>query len=350
MYFNMFDITGGHDAVGATYPSHDWYFAEGCTREGFAEYICVLNPGATDASLTFRFQTEEQGEIVRTPYTVKAHSRQTFYVNDMLGAGFQTSLKLESTVPVVAERPMYFIYTGMGSHWWTGGHCVMGTPTLGSAYYFAEGTTRYNVGSTFEEWITLQNPNASPITVNAVYVLGQVQGDPVNKSYTVAAGKRLTVFVPNEVGYEKDVSVKLDSAAQFPAERPMYFHYQGWGASWTGGHCVIGAGNVSNQWFFAEGYTGQDFHEYLCLQNPGATDAQVTIDYFTKSQGALPARTLTVPASSRVTVFVNDNADAGLELSCRITSTGGPIVAERPMYFNFGGAWDGGHDVVGYNP
>ncbi len=27
-----------------------------------------------------------------------------------------------------------------------------------------------------------------------------------------------------------------------------------------------------------------------------------------------------------------------------------PIVAERPMYFNYRGAWTGGHDVIGYEP
>jgi hypothetical protein len=26
-----------------------------------------------------------------------------------------------------------------------------------------------------------------------------------------------------------------------------------------------------------------------------------------------------------------------------------PIVAERPMYFNYKGSWSGGHDVVGYS-
>jgi len=27
-----------------------------------------------------------------------------------------------------------------------------------------------------------------------------------------------------------------------------------------------------------------------------------------------------------------------------------PIVAERPMYFNYKGSWTGGHDVVGFSP
>jgi hypothetical protein len=27
-----------------------------------------------------------------------------------------------------------------------------------------------------------------------------------------------------------------------------------------------------------------------------------------------------------------------------------PIVAERPMYFNYRGTWSGGHDVMGFTP
>jgi hypothetical protein len=132
------------------------------------------------------------------------------------------------------------------------------------------------------------------------------------------------------------------------AERPMYFNYQG---AWSGGHCVIGATSPGNQWFFAEGYTGSGFHEWLCLQNPGTSEATVEITYLTQEAGALPARTVKVPAGSRQTVLVNSDAGEGYQLSTRLRVTAGPdVVAERPMYFNYAGAWTGGHDVVGYRP
>ncbi len=341
MYFNyQGKWSGGHDAVGATAPATTWYFAEGYTGPGFDEYICVLNPGGNASDLTFRFQTQEAGEITKTGYSVGPHTRGTFKVNDVLGPDYQTSLKLESSQPVVAERPMYFNYQGA----WTGGHCVMGTPELSKGYYFAEGTTRTG----FHEWLTLQNPNTTPITVDAVYQLGAGQGANVTKSYTIGAGERATVFVEREVGTEKDVSVKLTGDSDFLAERPMYFNYQG---AWTGGHCVIGASTASPQWFFAEGYTGSGFHEWLCLQNPGTSEATVEITYLTQETGALPVRTTKVPAGSRQTVFVNTDAGEGYQLSACLQVTAGPdVVVERPMYFNYSGKWTGGHDVVGYMP
>jgi hypothetical protein len=341
MYFNyQGKWTGGHDVLGAPAPSDQWYFAEGYTGPGFDEYICVLNPGDAAATLDFYFQTQEAGEIARTGYTVGPHTRGTFKVNDVLGPGYQTSLRLEADRDIVAERPMYFHYQST----WTGGHCVMGSPNLAQEFYFAEGTTRDG----FQEWLTIQNPNAAEITVDAVYQLGAEQGPNVEKQYTVGAGKRHTVYVEREVGKDKDVSVMLSCATDaFLAERPMYFDYRGFGADWTGGHCAIGAAAPAQTWFFAEGYTGNGFHEWLCLQNPGSSDAAVEITYLTQEAGPLPARTVTVPAGSRETVFVNDHAGGGYQLSARADTAAVPgIVVERPMYFVFRG-WTGGHDVVG---
>ncbi len=347
MYFSYNGWTGGSDVLGAASPETTWYFAEGYTGAGFDQWVCVLNPGEERADLTFRFQTQEAGEVERNGHSVPAHSRATFKVNDVLGPGFQNSLKLESTRPVVAERAMYFSYKP-GDRDWDGGHCVMGATDLSDRYYFAEGTTR----ASFDQWLTLQNPDrtpqAGPITIKAVYQPGEGQGENVEKRYTVEPGRRYTVFVPDEVGAGKDVSVLLTSDARFLAERPMYFDYD---HVWSGGHCVIGSTGTGPEWLFAEGYTGGGFHEWLCLQNPGDGEALVEVTYFTQEVGALLPREVRVPARARVTVRVNDHAGPDYQLSCRLRVKSGPeIVAERPMYFCFQGSIDGGHDVTGHRP
>ncbi|MBC7230291.1 MAG: PD40 domain-containing protein [Actinobacteria bacterium] len=235
MYFDYRGAwTGGHDAVGAEAPSTTWYFAEGYTGPGFEEWVCVMNPWESPAELTFRFQTQEEGEKVVGGLSVPAHGRSSILVNQLLGGGsYQTSLKLTSSLPVVAERPMYFNYQGTALWGWTGGHCVMGATSLRNGYFFAEGTTRRG----FEEWLTLQNPGTADINVHATYMLGT--GETVERDYPVPAGKRETVLVNDAVvgvGPEQDVSVRLSSGAPFLAERPMYFAYPGtagWG--WTGG-------------------------------------------------------------------------------------------------------------------
>ncbi len=342
MYFNYAGIwSGGHDAAGVPAPQQDWYFAEGCTRAGFEEWLCVLNPGEAAARLDFHFQTASLGQVDRQGITVGAHSRATFKVNDLLGPGLETSLWLHADMPVIAERPIYFDYTGMEGLPRDGGHVVAGATALATSYYFAEGTTRQG----FEEWLTFQNPQAAGITISAQYQCGD--GSVVEKSYAVAAHSRRTVYVAGEVGAGRDVSVALSCASPFLAERPLYFLYTGYGASWTGGHCVIGAASAGNDWWLTEGCTLPGFHEYICLQNPGDTVSSVHMRFFSQEQGELPAQLHVIPPHSRATVMVNIDAGSGLQLSTQVTVTSGPpIVVERPMYFDYAG-WTGGHDIVG---
>jgi virginiamycin B lyase len=332
MYFNYNGTwTGGSDAIGATSPSSNWYFAEGNTLSNFDQYVTVLNPGNATAKLTFHYMVEGQGEKVTTG-SVPAHSRATFKTRDQIGNNLNASLYLSSSQSVVAERPMYFDYNT-----WTGGHDVVGANSPANAWYFAEGTTRDN----FNEWLCLQNPGKSKITVKARYQLGSGQGTPISKTYTVPAKQRLTVLVNSEIGANKDNSVQLTSDSLFIAERPMYFNYYG---NWTGGHDVLGANSPATTWSFAEGTTRDNFNEWLCLQNPGSNDAHVVITYYTTSGQAIK-KTWTVKANSRLTVNVNESAGANLDISAKVTSDR-PIIVERPMYFNYNG-WTGGHDVVG---
>ena len=58
-----------------------------------------------------------------------------------------------------------------------------------------------------------------------------------------------------------------------------------------------------------------------------------------------------MPAHSRYTIDVNQDAGSDLQLACKVVVIAGPgIVAERPMYFNYQGVWNGGHDALGYQP
>jgi len=345
MYFNYNGVwTGGSDAIGAVAPNTKWYFAEGNTLPEFDQYVTVLNPGSTKADLTFHYMVEGSGEKDVTG-SVGAHSRATFKTRDQIGSNKNESLYLSSNRGVVAERPMYFNYQGLASDNWTGGHDVVGTNSPNTDWYFAEGTTRNNsTDGAFEQWLTLQNPTTSPITVSATYQLAAGQGSPIQKSYTVPKQQRLTVSVNREIGQDKDCSVHLNSNTAFIAERPMYFNYHN---VWTGGHDVLGANGSAKTWFFAEGTTRTNFEEWLCLQNPGNSDANTTVTYYTTSGQAIN-KSWTVKANTRLTVNVNQDAGANQDISARVSSDQ-PIIVERPMYFNYNG-WDGGHDVVGYVP
>ena len=85
-------------------------------------------------------------------------------------------------------------------------------------------------------------------------------------------------------------------------------------------------------YFMAEGATGSFFDLDVALANPNATPAPVDVTYLREGGGAM-TQSLTLPATSRTTIHVNDVAGlpAGA-LSTVVTSTSGtPLVVERTM-------------------
>ncbi len=334
---------GGHDVVGCTGASKTWYFAEGTTRAGFNEWVCLLNPNpaTTSASFTYMLGT---GETVDRTYSLAASSRTTVDVNAEVPAGSDVSIRVTAPLPVVVERPMYFRYNGVI----TGGHDVMGANQPQLAWYFAEGTCRPG----FDPYICIQNPTGADAQVRVTYMLGD--GNTKDQQLAVGKNSRATVVVKQALGEADDAahdfSAKVESTngTVIVAERPMYFSYKG---AWTGGHDVVGALAPARTFYFAEGTCRPGFDPYLCIQNPGATAAKVKVTYML-GDGSTREQFLTVGRHARATVVVKDTLgeydDAAHDFSARVETTNATgIVAERPMYFAYKGVWTGGHDVVG---
>ncbi len=325
---------------GQTYPaaagpiSSTWYFAEGYTGPGFDTWLTLQNPNATDASATITYMYRNGGTSVKNK-TVPAASRETIYVNDDAGSNKEVSIKVESTQPIIAERPMYFNYQNK----WTDGHVGMGATSASGIWYFAEGYT----GAGFDTWLTLQNPSGTPTTATVTYLFKG--GGTSEKQKTIPAESRETISVNDDVGSDKEVSIKVESPQPIIAERPMYFNYQN---QWDGGHNTMGATSPNTSWCFAEGYTGPGFDTWLTLQNPNAADASVLIEYYWYTPSHLyPYITShTVPAHSRETIYVNGDAAAERDVYLLVTSSQ-PIIAERSMYFNYQNKWKGGHASIG---
>jgi photosystem II stability/assembly factor-like uncharacterized protein len=337
MYFNYRGVwTGGHNVMGANQPSNEWYFAEGTTRAGFDEWLCIMNPDSErDAKVNVSYMNAT-GEVKVKEYGVPKSSRFTVDVNGEVGADQDISIKVVSTgAAVVVERPMYFNYADA----WTGGHITMGAQKLASHWYFAEGTTRSN----FDEWLCIGNPGSEATTATVTYYIAG-QKDPVVQPYEVAAHSRYTVKVNDAIGPEKDVSISVVTDKPTVVERPMYFNY---GGSWTGGHDVIGSNFITEGWYLAEGTNRAGFEEWLCLLNPSEADCSVGVSYILGT-GETIDKTYTVGAKQRYTVFVNSEVPPDSDISIIVTSSL-PILVERPMYFDYQG-WTGGHDVVGYSP
>jgi subtilisin family serine protease len=206
-----------------------WYFAEGTTRAGFDEWLCVLNPDAAEAQVEFTFLMAGGGTS-KVSYPVPGKSRFSLNVNAAAGADKDLAVTVTSPQRIFVERAMYFDYDGK----WQGGDATMGTRHPATSWYFAEGTTRTG----FVEYLTLANPGDTAATVTVEYMLGGGQGDNVMQQWEVPARSRLTVSVNDAVGPDKDVSMRVTSDRAVVAERPMYFDYGS--AAWSGGSCGLG--------------------------------------------------------------------------------------------------------------
>jgi hypothetical protein len=150
-----------------------------------------------------------------------------------VGDNQDVSTTISSDVPVIAERPMYFIYGMESGKNWDGGECVPGNPSPSATYLLAEGTTIPR----FDTFYTLANPTARVCDVAVRYMF--TDGSTKRGRYRIEAHSRLTINVRDAVGRLGDVSGYI--AAPFPivVERPMYFQYN---KAITGGHGVNGYG------------------------------------------------------------------------------------------------------------
>ncbi len=119
-------------------------------------------------------------------------------------------------------------------------------------------------------------------------------------------------------------------------------------ASLPGGFTV-----TNPTFYFAEGTCRPGFETYVCIENPGASRAEVRITYM-KGNGTTVTQELAVDPTSRTTVLPSSELgsadDDAHDFSTVVECTNGQrIVAERPMYFNYQGEWTGGSDVMGIN-
>jgi hypothetical protein len=120
--------TGLSEVLGAVSPSYLTEFAEGYTGGQVAEYLTIQNPSQTqDAHVTVSFLPDTGGAPTIKVYPIGAHSRFTLYTNTVM-AGKSFAMTVESDVPVVAERPMSFIYNSFAP----GSTDIIGYQPLGS--------------------------------------------------------------------------------------------------------------------------------------------------------------------------------------------------------------------------
>ncbi len=324
---------GGHVAKGVGSLAKEWFFAEGCTREGFDTWLCLQNPWGEVAEVRVSYMMEG-GLTVDRSYLVAPRTRYTVMVNREVGPGHDVSMKVNSSLPLVAERPVYFLYQGM----WDGGHNVMGALRPETRWYFAEGCTRTG----FSQWLCFMNPGDGVAKVKVTYLTES--GLRTEKEYRVPPRARYTVNVNQDVPRQHDLSALVVSDRPIVAERPMYFLYA---SAVDEGSCAMGVNRAGSSWYLAEGCTRPGFDTYICLFNPGDKTAEVRVRYMMNG-GFTGEQVITLPPMVRRTIKVDDVVGEGWDVSAEVTGSL-PVVVERPVYAIYRGKYPAGDTLSGYS-
>ena len=341
--------TNAQERAAGTHPRgfYKRLFAEGVSNDFFATRFAALNTGAA-AHVQFRFLRTE-GAPVSHVMTMGAASRVTLDPRSVSGiASDPYSTVVESDAEVVVDRTMSWDAGGYGSH------AETGLAAASTTWFLAEGATH----GSFDLFYLIQNPNGTPAQVTVRYLrpLGQA---PIDRTYTVAANSRFTIWVDQErfdnqpLLAATDVSAAITSDVAIVVERSMYMTTGG--QAFGAGHESAGVTATSTNWFLAEGATGEFFDMFVLIANPGATAASVRATYLLPN-GSTLTKDYTVPASSRVTISVDNETWNGQRLLANTSMStivqsmnAVPVVVERSMWWPGGasGPWYEAHNSPG---
>jgi hypothetical protein len=311
----------GHASHGVSAPANVWYFAEGTTSPPDTMWLLIGNFNVAPAHVTLTFMKEDGSQLVRS-VTVGPTSRKNVFVNDYFPPpGVAVSTKVESDLPIVAERSLY----------WGGSHNAPGVTAPATTWYLAEGFT----GGDSQTWILLMNPGA--LTANATLKFFKEDGTTLTQPQALAPHSRTSIFV-NGLLPGVAFGTKITSDQPIVAERAEYFGPPGA----RGGHDSEGATTLGTHWTLAEGSTQGGFSTFILVLNPNAAVAHLVAKYL-REDGSQVLQTYSVAPTSRATILVNALMP-GVAFATDITSDQ-PIVVERAMYFNGG---EGGTDSLGF--
>jgi hypothetical protein len=343
MYWNNFD--SGHSATAVPALQTSWYFAEGSrNHEFFDDFYLMFNPNATAATATIEYMGLSGGVIATRTITIARQARATVWADHSPQlANTDFSVRITSTLPIAAERAMYW-----GPNW-KGGHCSLGAAAPAASWYFAEGA----VSPGFDTYYLLLNPTSSPITIDATFL--RDGGAPVTLPYTLVARSRETIhlnMISNILGSGGNgVAAEFHvrgGGASAVVERSIY-----WGTNWVEGTNAVGETAPNTAWYLPDATTKGSFETYLLIGNVGDTTATVSVYVADDAGNAITVATRAVAAKNRLTLRMNDYpALANRAFSIGVQSDQ-PIIAESAVYWNFVNMtdyWRGGATSFGMPP
>ena len=163
------------------------------------------------------------------------------------------------------------------------GSVAAGVAAPSQTWLFAEGAT----GSVFDSFLLLANPGSTPATVKVSFLRAgfsdALTGFPLSRTYIVAPGQRLTIWVDHEDPALADVAVATHVTGDVPvvAERAMW--WPGPAAdTWHGTHVGTGNPATGTRWAIADVDVGTttDTDTFVTVANLGRIGAGLRVTLY----------------------------------------------------------------------
>jgi hypothetical protein len=313
------------------------YYAEGASSDIFSYRLALLNTTTSDTQAVVTFLREGDTPVARA-FALPASSRVTVSASDIPELKGRSFGAIVNAVPgVVSERTMT---------WDSGGDMSDATTAKAldapsTTWYLAEGNAGF-----FDTFILLVNPSATATATAGIDFLTQ-DGHVEHIDRALGPNQRVTVYVNDEVPalLMQSFGTTIHSDSPILVERAMYF--RNGEPMFVGGAASGAVPQGATHWFLAEGQSGGFFSTYVLVSNPNTTPVDLDVRFLTAA-GVARADHLTLAATARLTLNLNDypelkNSDVSTDISAS-----GPVVAERTMYWpNNPGPWYGSHNSAG---
>ncbi len=308
-------------------PLRTWHFAEGITRGDFQTFFSVLNLSDRPASITAHYHREDGIRLVQW-FGVGPRARLSISVQEIVGPqAFGASFY--ASEDVVVER---------SSTWGPNQHAETSlgfAPHDQRAWYFAEGTTRGGVSTTF----VVQNLADARANVTGIFF--REDGSRERRGLSMAPRARMAMGMG-------DVMRDTAFASLFVADQDVVVERTIVSEGPTGivggiGFAPIDAEAGARTWDFAEGSTRRPYQTFFVLFNPGDEPTAVRFR-FTLESGGSRTHELQLGPRGRAALDPREvvpQADFGTTITADR-----PIVAER-SYFSTG---DGLYGTLGFTP
>ncbi len=380
MYFKYTQLTpnptGGTDVLGATHLNSTFFFPfvqlgsdqqQGSPTFGttYSTYLTVLNQNNAPVSVSLSYQGA--GSLYTVTHLIAANTRGTLSLASDFPLAFSTnhnsylyavSLLVTTSLPVVVELPSYFtIPRSSAPLAFATGADESGSPNPQASWDFAEGYTGTS-SAPFLTYLDLANMGDVPSQATLTLLVTGAGNAHSVKTYQYSIGAQSSVSLllnalvcSSGVSYcGAAVATHVQATQPLVVDRQMLFDYSG---NVPGATAVNGSpAGPQATFYFAEGYTGAGFTEYLTFVNPlsNTGNETVTIRYLLQGGRTKTVTIARLVPGQRWTENVNTDVGQNQSVSAVVTVNTGTLVVERSMYFHYQHLAFGGSDVIGYVP